>query len=101
MTDPLDQDRADAKPGPLPGPGPNQSSCYADVSLLPDSFSGTIAKVSEALGEVTIVARRDGLVELLTFLRDAPKFQFNFLSDLSGLDLGEFAEPRFAVNYHL
>ena len=97
MTEPQNQDSA-----PAPSvPGPNQTSRYADVSLLANEFAATIANVTEALGEVTIVAARDGLIELLTFLRDAPGFQFNFLSDLSGLDLGEFAEPRFAVNYHL
>jgi len=97
MTDPQNQDSAQAPPVP----GPNQTSRYPDVSLLAGQFSGTIAKVTEALGEVTIVAGRDGLIELLTFLRDTPRFHFNFLSDLSGLDLGEFATPRFAVNYHL
>lgn len=73
----------------------------ADVSLLRSTFSASIEAVVEAVGEVTVVARRDGLVELLTFLKHDPKFDFHYLSDLSGLDLGEFASPRFAVNYHL
>lgn len=73
----------------------------ADISLLRTTFSAAIEAVVEAVGEVTVVARREGLVELLSFLKHDPKFHFHYLSDLSGLDLGEFASPRFAVNYHL
>jgi NADH-quinone oxidoreductase subunit C len=97
MADKPDQPQvAEAAPRPA-----NQTSRYADVSLLRTQFAGTVAEVKEALGEVTVVAKREGLIELLAYLRDDPRLGFNFLSDLSGLDLGEFAEPRFAVLYHL
>lgn len=69
--------------------------------MLRQSAIAGIEEISEALGEVTVVARRESLVELLTRLRDDERFKFNFLSDLSGVDLGEFASPRFAVAYHL
>ncbi|MFN7948905.1 MAG: NADH-quinone oxidoreductase subunit C [Blastocatellia bacterium] len=78
-----------------------QKTRYADASIIRTQFAGTVEEVLEALGEVTVVARREGLLELLTWLRDDPKFKFNYLSDLSCVDLGEFAEPRFAVAYHL
>lgn len=81
--------------------GANQSSHYPDVSALRVSFASSIEAAIEAIGEVTIVVKRERLLELLTFLRDDATFHFDFLSDLSGLDLGEFAVPRFAVNYHL
>ncbi|NDD65075.1 MAG: NADH-quinone oxidoreductase subunit C [Acidobacteria bacterium] len=74
---------------------------YADASLVRVRFSGSIEEVTEALGEVTVIAKRDGLVDLMTFLRDEPSLRFNYLSDIGGLDLGEFAEPRFAVAYQL
>lgn len=80
---------------------PNQSTRYADASLLRTHFAETVEEISEALGEVTVIAKREGLVELMTYLRDEARFRFNFLSDVAGLDLGEFAEPRFAVVYHL
>jgi NADH-quinone oxidoreductase subunit C len=74
---------------------------YADVSLIRNQFAGTIQEIVEAIGEVTIIARREGLVELMMFLRDEPSLRFDYLSDIGGLDLGEFASPRFAVVYQL
>lgn len=76
-------------------------SRYADASLLRSAFPSAIDEIVEALGEVTLVARREGLLELLSFLKTDPRFHFHYLADLSGADLGEFATPRFAVNYHL
>jgi NADH-quinone oxidoreductase subunit C len=76
-------------------------SRYADASLLRSAFPNAIEEIVEALGEVTLVARRDGLLELLSYLKSDPRFRFHYLADLSALDLGEFATPRFAVNYHL
>lgn len=74
---------------------------YADASLVQARFAGNIEEITEALGEVTVVAKREGLVDLMTFLRDEPSLRFNYLSDIGGLDLGEFATPRFAVAYQL
>jgi len=74
---------------------------YADTSLVQTRFAATVEEITEALGEVTVIAKREGLVELMTFLRDEPSLRFNYLSDMGGLDLGEFATPRFAVAYQL
>ncbi|QQS47341.1 MAG: NADH-quinone oxidoreductase subunit C [Acidobacteriota bacterium] len=74
---------------------------YADTSLIRGKFTDTIQEIIEALGEITLVVRREGLVELMTFLRDEPGLKFDYLSDIGGLDLGEFASPRFAVAYQL
>lgn len=81
--------------------GPNQTSRYVNATALSARFTDAFEEVIEALGEVTVIVRRDRLVELMEFLRDEPSLKFNFLSDVSGVDLGEFAEPRFAVAYHL
>jgi NADH-quinone oxidoreductase subunit C len=81
--------------------GPNQTSNYADASSLQARFADVIEEITEACGEVTVVVKREGLIKLLAFLRDEPSLKFNFLSDVAGVDLGEFAEPRFAVAYHL
>ncbi|MFZ4628498.1 MAG: NADH-quinone oxidoreductase subunit C [Blastocatellia bacterium] len=74
---------------------------YIDASPLGTRFAETVVEITEALGEVTVVARPEGLVELMTYLRDEPTLRFNYLSDIGGLDLGEFASPRFAVSYQL
>ena len=78
-----------------------QSSRYADASLIRTKFADTIEEIVEAIGEVTIIAKREGLVELMTYLRDEPGLRFNYLSDIGGVDLGAFACPRFAVAYPL
>ena len=80
---------------------PRSSVRYADATLLRTNFAGTVVEITEALGEITVVAKREGLIELLTYLRDEPKLRFNYLSDIGGLDLGEFAAPRFALAYQL
>lgn len=82
-------------------PGVKLSPRYADVSLIRNKFANTVQEIIEAVSEVTIVAKREGLVELMTFLRDEPSLRFNYLSDIGGVDLGEFASPRFAVAYQL
>jgi len=74
---------------------------YADVSRIRTRFAETIQEIIEAAGEVTLIARREGLERLMAFLRDEPALRFNYLSDIGGVDLGEFAFPRFAVAYHL
>jgi NADH-quinone oxidoreductase subunit C len=74
---------------------------YADASLIRTKFSSAVEEIIEAANEITVVAKREGLVELMIWLRDEPSLRFNYLSDISGVDLGEFASPRFAVNYHL
>jgi NADH-quinone oxidoreductase subunit C len=74
---------------------------YADASLIGAKFAGAVEEIIEAANEITIIAKREGLVELMTWLRDEPSLRFDYLSDVSGVDLGEFASPRFAVSYHL
>lgn len=74
---------------------------YADTSLIRGKFTDTIQEIIEAIGEITLVVKREGLVELMTFLRDEASLKFDYLSDIGGLDLGEFASPRFAVAYQL
>ena len=78
-----------------------QSSRYADASVIRTKFAYTIEEIVEAIGEVTLIAKREGLVELMTYLRDEPNLRFNYLSDIGGVDLGEFASPRFAIAYQL
>ena len=84
-----------------PAPFPGSSVRYADASILRANYSETVVEISEAINEVTVIVRREGLLDFMTFLRDDPKLKFNYLSDIGGLDLGEFAAPRFAIVYQL
>src|SRR5690349_7668788 len=51
-------------------------------------------------GELTIYTRRQKLRRVCEFLRDAPHLRFQFLSDITAVDLYP-KEPRFEVVYHL
>jgi NADH-quinone oxidoreductase subunit C len=58
----------------------------------------TVTGWSVAFGELTIEARRDDIVAVMTTLRD--QFEFQQMTDLAGVDYPERAE-RFDVVYHL
>ena len=65
------------------------------VATLPGVTGVTIEK-----GEVVAFAGREGLVALMTALRDDPRFAFEQLMDICGVDWPERAE-RFDVVYNL
>jgi NADH-quinone oxidoreductase subunit C len=70
--------------------------------VLRDTFSQHIVSVTEALDEITLVIRVDGLVEVMTALRDLPELHFEQLIDLCGVDYSTYgARPwereRFAA----
>jgi NADH-quinone oxidoreductase subunit C len=51
-------------------------------------------------GELTIAAKADGIVSLLTFLRDDPRCKFTTFIDVCGVDYPERVK-RFDLVYHL
>jgi len=61
---------------------------------------GAVGEYLIAYGEVTLLADRDRIVQVLTMLRDDPEFQFQQLIDLCGADYPDRAQ-RFDVVYHL
>ncbi|MEJ7616792.1 MAG: NADH-quinone oxidoreductase subunit C [Pyrinomonadaceae bacterium] len=71
------------------------------VTAFRDEKPGLLGEVIEAFGEVTVIVRREQLIEVVTYLMTTPGFYFNFLADICGADRGPEEEPRFEVNYHL
>ncbi|HEX3558626.1 MAG TPA: NADH-quinone oxidoreductase subunit C [Pyrinomonadaceae bacterium] len=71
------------------------------VNALRGEREGWISEVVEAFGEVTLVVPRSSIVAVCMHLKSAPGFEFDMLSDVSGVDRGPEEEPRFEVNYHL
>jgi NADH-quinone oxidoreductase subunit C len=53
-----------------------------------------------AVGELTLVARREKLPQLMMYLRDDPAWRFKILIDICGADYPDRAD-RFEVVYHL
>jgi len=64
-----------------------------------DKLTGVLA-VRVEKGEVIVDARADGIVKLLTTLRDDPRFAFEQMMDICGVDWPKRAE-RFDVVYNL
>ena len=65
-----------------------------------------VVSVVDALGEVTVTLKAEGLVESMLVLRDAPDLMFEQVIDVCGLDYktygdGRWDGARYAVVYHL
>ncbi|OGU25605.1 MAG: hypothetical protein A2X66_07295, partial [Ignavibacteria bacterium GWA2_54_16] len=70
------------------------------VEALKTRFGEKAIEASEFRGELTLVVPGESIVEVCRFLRDDPVFKFDFLADLSGLDMFTPAK-RFAAVYNL
>jgi NADH-quinone oxidoreductase subunit C len=63
-------------------------------------LKGRVTGHSVALGELTLIADAQAIVEVLTYLRDDPECRFVCFIDICGVDYPE-REKRFDVVYHL
>jgi NADH-quinone oxidoreductase subunit C len=71
------------------------------VTALQQAQPPGAGELIEAFGEVTVIVERERIREVCAFLKTAPGLEFDFLSDICGVDRGPEEEPRFEVNYHL
>ena len=70
------------------------------VITIKEKFPQAVEETVCFRDEHTIRIKREHLLEVSRFLKEDPAAQFNFLSDLCGVDyMGR--EPRFEVVYHL
>lgn len=68
------------------------------VRALRERSPGTVLDVVRFRDETTIHVRREELREVCAFLRDHPRLGFNFLTDVTAVDMLRLrAEPRFDV----
>jgi NADH-quinone oxidoreductase subunit C len=65
---------------------------------LKQKFPEAVEETKSHLGEDTITLKREYILPVCKYLKSQG---YNFLSDLTGLDLGADKEPRFQVLYHL
>jgi NADH-quinone oxidoreductase subunit C len=90
---------------PAPPPGPPDPPPPADI-VPPDWVQAlhhalpNVATVSYWVGDWTVIVPPDRLVEVLTWMRDAPPARFSFCSDVTAVDWPPRAE-RFDVVYCL
>jgi NADH-quinone oxidoreductase subunit C len=75
----------------------------AELQALSDHIASSLGEAIEdraiAFDELTIVARRDDIVRVATFLRDDPQCRFVSFIDICGADYPA-REERFDVVYH-
>jgi NADH-quinone oxidoreductase subunit C len=67
---------------------------------IASSMTSAVEGRSVRLGELTVNARAEQIVAVLTFLRDDPRCKFTSLIDIAGVDYPERSK-RFDVVYHL
>lgn len=71
------------------------------VQRLKMQFGDAVGEIKEALGEVSVYIKRERILDVCRFLKEDSKLLFSMLSDLTSVDLGIEADPRFEVIYHL
>ena len=78
------------------------------VQKVQEKYPDAILDVSDARGELTITARKDGIYALMAFLKNDPELAYNFLADVTAVDyslmedvLMTYDYARFMVVYHL
>ncbi len=69
-------------------------------AALKEQFSDSILNVSHFRDELTFLVSKEALVSIVTFLKDAPEFTYNFLTDLTATDWPD-DEKRHEVVYLL
>jgi NADH-quinone oxidoreductase subunit C len=80
---------------------PTRATMLAELKThLEQTQSKAITSVKIVGGELTVMATRDGIVKLLTSLRDDSQCRFETLVDICGCDYPSDPE-RFEVVYHL
>jgi NADH-quinone oxidoreductase subunit C len=74
------------------------------VAALEAKFKQWTLASHDQAGDETVTIAAEGLVPIVTFLRDDPEMAFNMFIDATGVDYLGFPDhtgPRFAVVYHL
>jgi NADH-quinone oxidoreductase subunit C len=70
------------------------------IDRISSQFKGVIIDSHNFRDDQTITIKKESLIELLKFLRDDPKLDFNFLMDLTAVDYLNRKNNRFEVVYH-
>jgi NADH-quinone oxidoreductase subunit C len=70
------------------------------IATLQTAFGDAVQDTVIFRDEITVVAAGERIVEICRYCRDTKGLEYNFLSDVTGIDYYPQA-PRFAVAYHL
>ncbi len=70
------------------------------LEKLKENFSNSILDIIEFRGELTVIIKKEDLIKICEFLKSDPELEYNFLSDVCGVDFPE-REKRFELVYNL
>ncbi|MFL6721770.1 MAG: NADH-quinone oxidoreductase subunit C [Sphingomonas sp.] len=79
---------------------PQTASDEGVVDAAKAALGDALMEAREQVGEITLVVRRDSIVEVCRALRDTPGLEYQQLMEIAGVDYPERPE-RFEVVYHL
>ncbi|MFN3740349.1 MAG: NADH-quinone oxidoreductase subunit C [Thermodesulfovibrionales bacterium] len=68
---------------------------------LRERFPEDVREIKEFRDQVSVIVKRDHILDLLRFLKEEPDIQMDFLKDLTAVDWLGKKIPRFEVVYHL
>ncbi len=69
------------------------------IDLLGEKFGEQLQEVSEPYGLLTFSVTKERAIEVLSFLKNNGKIDFNFLTDLTGVHYPQI--EKIAIVYHL
>jgi len=70
------------------------------IDAAKKAIGSALIEARDRIGEITLVVKRDAIVEVCRALRDTPGLEYQQLMEMAGVDYPERAE-RFEVVYHL
>lgn len=70
------------------------------LEKLKERFGDSIQDVIQFRGELTVIIKKEALLKMCEFLKSDPDLNYDFLSDVCGVDFPE-REKRFEVVYNL
>ena len=79
---------------------PKMASDEGVVAAAKRAIGDALIEARDLVGEVTLIVKRDSIVEVCQALRDTPGLEYQQLMEMAGVDYPERAE-RFEVAYHL
>src|SRR3990170_1121887 len=70
------------------------------LKKLKENFASSILEVIEYKGQLSVSIKKEDLLLICRYLKDDQELQYNFLSDLCGVDYPK-REKRFDIVYNL
>jgi NADH-quinone oxidoreductase subunit C len=93
--------KASAPTGPPDPPPPADAAVPAFITRLQGDMPGGVARLSYYLGDWTIIVPAASVLQVATYLRDAPDAAFDLCSDVTATDWPPRAAGRFDMIYIL